>query len=134
MRVEATPDYLHSVGCAERIARGLDGARVVFSLRDPLTRLWSWYRYARQTARLEDGASFEDFLARQLPAGTAGAEQALRALEQGCYAGYLEGNGCNPTTRTYNNPSAGVWELVVESRRTSPLLDNPYHLEATITQ
>ena len=90
VRVEATPDYLHSSGCAERIARGLPGARVVFSLRDPLTRLWSWYRYARQTARLEEGAGFEDFLARQLPAGTSGAPQERRALEQGAYAGSLE--------------------------------------------
>ena len=90
VRVEATPDYLHSSGCADRIARGLEGARVVFSLRDPLTRLWSWYRYARQTARLDVGTSFEQFLGRQVPAGTGGAAQELRALEQGAYAGYLE--------------------------------------------
>jgi hypothetical protein len=66
------------------------------------------------------------------PEGVSGETKSQGTVY--CYAGYLEGNGCNPTTRTYNNPSAGVWELVVESRRTSPLLDNPYHLEATITQ
>ncbi|MFC9243837.1 hypothetical protein ACFT7S_07220 [Streptomyces sp. NPDC057136] len=50
-----------------------------------------------------------------------------------CYANYLDGNGCNPAARTYANPQAGVWEFVVESRRTSPLLSNPFHLKASIT-
>ncbi|HKX67891.1 MAG TPA: S8 family serine peptidase [Intrasporangium sp.] len=66
------------------------------------------------------------------PEGVSGEAKSQGTVY--CYAGYLEGNGCNPVTRTYNNPVAGVWELVVESRRTSPMLDNPYHLEATITQ
>lgn len=51
-----------------------------------------------------------------------------------CYANYLDGNGCDPFTRTYENPEPGVWELVVEARRTSPLLDNPFTVEATVTQ
>ncbi|MEU6078287.1 S8 family serine peptidase [Micromonospora sp. NPDC047074] len=51
-----------------------------------------------------------------------------------CYANYLDGNGCDPATRTYANPLPGVWEFVVESRRTSPLGTNPFHLEASVTQ
>ncbi|SCF02699.1 pre-peptidase C-terminal domain-containing protein [Micromonospora viridifaciens] len=51
-----------------------------------------------------------------------------------CYANYLDGNGCNPLSRTYTNPKAGVWEFVVEARRTSPQFANPYHLEATVTR
>ncbi|WP_245687114.1 S8 family serine peptidase [Streptacidiphilus griseoplanus] len=51
-----------------------------------------------------------------------------------CYTGYLDGNGCDPLNRTYAKPKPGVWEFVVEARRTSPLLANPYHLEATVTQ
>ncbi len=35
---------------------------------------------------------------------------------------------CDPNSRAYENPIPGVWELVVESRRTSPFLDNPYKL------
>ncbi len=34
--------------------------------------------------------------------------------------------------RSYPNPQAGVWEIEVESRRTSPLLDNPYKLDVTV--
>ncbi|MFE1921830.1 S8 family serine peptidase [Streptomyces asoensis] len=49
-----------------------------------------------------------------------------------CYNNYLDGNGCKPDARSYPNPQPGVWEIEVESRRTSPLLDNPYTLDATV--
>jgi subtilisin family serine protease len=37
-------------------------------------------------------------------------------------------NDCAPTTRTIAEPLPGIWEFTVESRRTSPTLDNPYRL------
>ena len=49
-----------------------------------------------------------------------------------CYSNFLDGNGCNPTNRSYANPTPGVWEIVVESRRTSPLQENPWQLDATL--
>ncbi|NUP22800.1 MAG: S8 family serine peptidase, partial [Streptomyces sp.] len=49
-----------------------------------------------------------------------------------CYNNYLAGNGCKPDVRAYANPQPGVWEIEVESRRTSPLLDNPYKLDVTV--
>ncbi|MFF7605802.1 S8 family serine peptidase [Streptomyces parvulus] len=49
-----------------------------------------------------------------------------------CYHNYLDGNGCRPDVRAYADPQPGVWEIEVESRRTSPLLDNPYKLDATV--
>ncbi|MER6953779.1 S8 family serine peptidase [Streptomyces sp. NPDC000618] len=49
-----------------------------------------------------------------------------------CYSNYPNTNGCRPDARSYQNPQAGVWEIEVESRRTSPLLDNPYTLDATV--
>lgn len=49
-----------------------------------------------------------------------------------CYSNFLGGNGCNPATRSYANPTPGVWEIVVESRRTSPLQENPWRLDATL--
>jgi hypothetical protein len=45
-----------------------------------------------------------------------------------CYNNYLDGNGCKPDVRSYANPQPGVWEFEVESRRTSPVLDNPFKL------
>lgn len=90
VRVEATPDYLYSTGCAERIERALPGARLVFALRDPLTRLSSWFRFGRQTGEIRARETFESFVERQVPAPGPGTRQALLALEQGRYAGYLE--------------------------------------------
>ncbi|MFI2640175.1 S8 family serine peptidase [Streptomyces sp. NPDC018610] len=49
-----------------------------------------------------------------------------------CYPHYLDGNGCRPDVRSYADPQAGVWEIEVEARRTSPLLDNPYKLDVTV--
>ncbi|MEU9453856.1 S8 family serine peptidase [Streptomyces sp. NPDC048277] len=49
-----------------------------------------------------------------------------------CYNNYLNGNGCKPDVRAYAAPQAGVWEIEVEARRTSPLLDNPYKLDVTV--
>lgn len=49
-----------------------------------------------------------------------------------CYNNYLDGNGCKPDARSYADPQAGVWEIEVESRRTSPLLDNPYKLDVQV--
>ncbi|MFI6038800.1 S8 family serine peptidase [Streptomyces sp. NPDC051315] len=49
-----------------------------------------------------------------------------------CYNNYLDGNGCAPDARSYADPQPGVWEIEVESRRTSPLLDNPYKLDVTV--
>jgi hypothetical protein len=49
-----------------------------------------------------------------------------------CYNNYLDGNGCRPDVRAYADPQPGVWEVEVEARRTSPLLDNPYRLDVTV--
>ncbi|MFI8236036.1 S8 family serine peptidase [Streptomyces sp. NPDC085866] len=49
-----------------------------------------------------------------------------------CYNNYLDGNGCKPDVRSFADPQAGVWEIEVESRRTSPLLDNPYTLDVSV--
>ncbi|TVL91816.1 S8 family serine peptidase [Streptomyces sp. SAJ15] len=50
-----------------------------------------------------------------------------------CYPNYPNpANTCRPDQRAYVNPLPGVWELEVESRRTSPLLDNPYTLTANV--
>ncbi|MBT2493661.1 S8 family serine peptidase [Streptomyces sp. ISL-96] len=50
-----------------------------------------------------------------------------------CYPNYTNpANTCRPDLRSYTNPQAGVWEVEVESRRTSPLLDNPYKLDVSV--
>ncbi|WP_338696514.1 S8 family serine peptidase [Streptomyces sp. Q6] len=49
-----------------------------------------------------------------------------------CYPNYNPANTCRPDLRSYADPQAGVWEIEVESRRTSPLLDNPYTLDVAV--
>ncbi|MFD6167564.1 S8 family serine peptidase [Streptomyces coeruleorubidus] len=50
-----------------------------------------------------------------------------------CYPNYANpANTCRPDLRSYANPQPGVWEIEVESRRTSPLLDNPYKLDVAV--
>ncbi|MER5882203.1 S8 family serine peptidase [Streptomyces sp. NPDC001941] len=50
-----------------------------------------------------------------------------------CYNNYNNpANTCRPDLRSYANPQPGVWEIEVESRRTSPLLENPFELNVTL--
>ncbi|MDG9716822.1 S8 family serine peptidase [Streptomyces sp. DH24] len=50
-----------------------------------------------------------------------------------CYPNYTNpANTCRPDLRSYADPQPGVWEIEVESRRTSPLLDNPYRLDVAV--
>ncbi|MGW0672156.1 S8 family serine peptidase [Streptomyces sp. NPDC002746] len=50
-----------------------------------------------------------------------------------CYPNYENpANTCRPDVRSYPDPQAGVWEIEVEARRTSPLLDNPYKLDVSL--
>jgi subtilisin family serine protease len=47
-----------------------------------------------------------------------------------CYTNFSDPADCNPNSRAYENPIPGVWEIEVESRRTSPALSNPFELTA----
>ncbi|NMO52086.1 S8 family serine peptidase [Actinoplanes sp. TBRC 11911] len=49
-----------------------------------------------------------------------------------CYTNYSDANVCKPQERAYENPIPGIWELEVESRRTSPSLNNPFKLTAKV--
>jgi len=49
-----------------------------------------------------------------------------------CYTNFSDPAACKPTSRAYADPIPGVWEIEVESRRTSPFLDNPYRLSAAV--
>ncbi|WP_327269515.1 S8 family serine peptidase [Streptomyces sp. NBC_01218] len=50
-----------------------------------------------------------------------------------CYPNYESPtNKCRPDARAYQDPQPGVWEIEVEARRTSPLLDNPYTLDVSL--
>jgi hypothetical protein len=49
-----------------------------------------------------------------------------------CYTNFSDPAVCKPQERSYENPVPGVWEIEVESRRTSPALNNPYQITARV--
>ncbi|MFC0004584.1 S8 family serine peptidase [Micromonospora siamensis] len=49
-----------------------------------------------------------------------------------CYTNFSDAAACKPQERDYQNPIPGVWEIEVESRRTSPALNNPFQLRARV--
>jgi hypothetical protein len=52
-----------------------------------------------------------------------------------CYTNFSDpsdNSPCKPSERSYENPIPGVWELEVESRRTSPVLNNPFQITARV--
>ncbi|MDM4722500.1 S8 family serine peptidase [Micromonospora sp. WMMA1363] len=49
-----------------------------------------------------------------------------------CYTNFSDAAVCKPQERDYENPIPGVWEIEVESRRTSPSLNNPFQLQARV--
>ena len=108
LRLESTPDYLYCPSACERIATLLPNAKLVFSLREPISRLISWYRFAKQIGRLPQTIGFDDYIDLQFNGATLkgtketinskdanhkediGHEQYLQTLQQGCYAAYLK--------------------------------------------
>ena len=89
LRVESTPDYLYCAKARERIAASLPHAKLVFSLREPISRLISWYRFAKQIGKLPQTLSFDAYVDLLFTAGQQ-EEQYLQTLQQGCYTIYLE--------------------------------------------
>jgi hypothetical protein len=49
-----------------------------------------------------------------------------------CYTNYSDVSVCKPTSRSYADPLPGVWEIEVESRRTSPFLSNPFTVTSAV--
>lgn len=87
--VEATPDYLYS-NCALRIAELLPNAKIVFILRDPVARLVSWYKYARQRGQLANKTTFPDYVQTMFDHPiNAETPSYLRALVEGRYMKYI---------------------------------------------
>lgn len=93
LRMESTPDYLYCEKARERIATSLPYTKLVFSLREPISRLISWYRFAKQIGKLPQNFGFDAYVESIFAAADSGKkmeEQHLQALQQGCYTNYLK--------------------------------------------
>ena len=89
LRIESTPDYLYCDKACKRIAVSLPHAKLVFSLREPISRLISWYRFAKQIGKLPQTLSFDAYV-ELLFVPVEQEEQHLQTLQQGCYTIHLE--------------------------------------------
>lgn len=89
--IDATPDYLGDLGSAKLIKETLENENIklIFILRNPITRLVSWYNFAKQIGELDKNDSFEDYIKWNVEPPTP-APLHLRALEQGRYILYLK--------------------------------------------
>ena len=93
LRMESTPDYLYCEEARERIATSLPYAKLAFSLREPISRLVSWYRFAKQIGKLQQTLSFNAYVESLFAAANNDKkteEQHLQTLQQGCYTIYLK--------------------------------------------
>lgn len=85
--LEATPDYLHSRGCAKKIKDTLgENVKLIFILRNPVDRFISWYNYAKQQGEIGNITLLE-FLEMQKDEDEG--KQIERVLLQGKYDIYL---------------------------------------------
>ena len=89
--VDATPEYRYSKAIL-RIAGLLPEARIAFILRDPVERMLSWFKYARQRGFISQDMTFEAYVQEQIDKPiTADTPIHLRALDQCRYEKYLPG-------------------------------------------
>jgi hypothetical protein len=89
--MEATPGYFYGGG---KLARGLRDicpeVNVLVSLRSPVERCWSWYRFGRSRLRLPEDLTFDAYLDRCEELHRAGTDGELEhqpfwGLGGGCY-------------------------------------------------
>ncbi len=93
LRMESTPDYLYCDQARERIAASLPCVKLIFSLREPISRLISWYRFAKQIGKLPQTLGFDayvELLFTSTECYEERNEQHLQTLQQGCYTIYLK--------------------------------------------
>ncbi len=103
VRLEASPDYLYSLGTAQKMKASLPDVKAVFILREPISRLVSWYRYAKQKNLLPESMTFEEYTLKQLESSDLALKEEFDSdktwipqsyffnmLKQGCYSNYLE--------------------------------------------
>jgi hypothetical protein len=92
-RLEATPDYLYSANTPYFIRQTLTDVRLVFILREPISRLLSWYRFARKRGVIPHDMTFDDYVRMQRDNSTRFPRErghpAFYALEHGRYSVYL---------------------------------------------
>lgn len=92
LRVEATAFYLFDGRAAQRIYDELPESRIVVVLRDPVSRMVSWYQLLSLFRLLPPATTFDDYVRMQLedPRHVDDQPLIMRSLQHGCYTSYIE--------------------------------------------
>ena len=92
-RLDATPDYLYSPKTPQAIRNTLAKVRFIFILREPISRLLSWYRFGQSINQISSELTFDGYVALQRETGDSFPDQhrypAFAALRHGRYSVYL---------------------------------------------
>jgi len=91
-RLEATPDYMYCKDSAGEIKKRVKNPKLIFLLRDPVDRFYSWYHFSKQRGLISKNETIETFFSKQKKIEGESSEkylQCYRALEQGKYEKYL---------------------------------------------
>src|SRR4026209_2680855 len=64
-RFEATPDYLYSHGTPQRIQEAVSNVRFIFLLREPVSRLLSYYQFGRAMNEIPLSMTFDQYIQLQ---------------------------------------------------------------------
>ena len=93
-RLEATPDYLYSCNTAESIHKTLPDSRFIFILREPISRLKSWYNFGISMNEIPKEMSFNRWIETQKQHKNFYPDEiqhpAFAALQHGRYSYYLK--------------------------------------------
>ena len=91
IRMEATPDYLYSLGTPQKVKISLPNVKLIFILREPVSRLISWYKFAKQQEYISQNTTFDNYVKQQLVKDSLEQEKThMCTLEQGRYSVYLK--------------------------------------------
>ncbi|MBA3830911.1 MAG: sulfotransferase [Chthoniobacterales bacterium] len=92
--LEATPDYLYSPNAPRLIRETLPNVRLIFFLREPISRLLSFYQFGKQINEIPQAMTFDQYVNLQRTGSGAYSSRgychpAYRALQHGRYSTYL---------------------------------------------
>lgn len=93
-KFEATPDYLNCSNTARIIRDTLPNVRLIFILREPISRLFSWYRFGRTMNQIPLDLTFDKYVQIQRDGEDLSLKgyrhPAFHALKDGRYSLYLK--------------------------------------------
>lgn len=91
--IDASPSYLYGKGViAHKIREDFIDAKIIIILREPTSRIVSFYKFIKSEFRLNENITFTQFIDKSIALSNEEDKDDVcyRAFREGCYAIYLE--------------------------------------------